>query len=118
MNDRIALGKRGEEIAARHLSGRGARILARNFACTCGELDIIAVMGESVLFVEVKSRIGESGLIQALGRRQIARLKRMARIFLRQAGLCGKDYGFWVVYVLFSDPADRTPRLITVENPF
>ena len=68
MNHRTRLGKRGEEIVAGHLAGRGMRILARNFHCRHGELDIVAAREGTVIFVEVKTRIGATGLNQALGR--------------------------------------------------
>jgi putative endonuclease len=118
MSDHIELGKRGEEAVARRLAGQGYRILARNFACPTGELDIVAGKDASVLFVEVKSRIGEGGLNQALGPRQIVRLKRMARIFLRLAGLWESDYAFCVAYVLFRSPSDPAPRIIVNKDPF
>lgn len=118
MNHRTRLGKRGENIVAGHLAGRGMRILARNFHCRHGELDIVATCEKAVIFVEVKTRIGATGLNQALGRAQIGRLKCMARIFLRRARLCDRDYGFWVVYVVFSNAEDTRPRLEILENPF
>jgi putative endonuclease len=53
---RISTGKRGEEIAAAHLSGAGYRIIERNYRCLFGEIDIVAEEGETLVFVEVKSR--------------------------------------------------------------
>jgi len=50
------LGRRGEEAAARHLASRGLRILERGFRCRAGEIDIVARDGETLVFVEVKSR--------------------------------------------------------------
>lgn len=51
-----ARGDIGEEYAARWLCRRGCRILARNYAMRGGELDIVALSGETLLFVEVKTR--------------------------------------------------------------
>lgn len=51
-----AAGKRGEEIAAAYLKGRKFRIIERNFSCQCGEIDIIAREGDTLVFVEVKTR--------------------------------------------------------------
>jgi putative endonuclease len=118
MNHRTRLGKRGEDIVAGHLTRRGMRILARNFHSRHGELDIVAAREKTVIFVEVKTRIGVTGLNQALGRAQIGRLKCMARIFLRCARLCERDYGFWIVYVVFRHADDPHPRLVILENPF
>lgn len=54
--DRIALGRRGERIAERHLRRRGYRILARNFRAAGAEIDLVALDGETLVFVEVKTR--------------------------------------------------------------
>jgi len=50
------LGDRGEDLAARFLRGNGYRILARNYRCPRGEIDLIARDGEIVVFVEIKGR--------------------------------------------------------------
>ncbi len=52
----MKLGARGERIAARTLKRGGYRILARNFTCPAGELDLIALDDDTVVFVEVKTR--------------------------------------------------------------
>lgn len=52
----LALGRRGEEAAARFLYARGYDILERNWQCFAGEADIIAKDGSCLVFVEVKTR--------------------------------------------------------------
>jgi putative endonuclease len=54
--DRIALGRRGERIAERHLRRKGYRILERNFRGAGAEIDLVAMDGETLVFVEVKTR--------------------------------------------------------------
>jgi len=54
----IALGPRGEAIARRYLRRRGYLILARNFRAAGAEIDIVALDGETLVFVEVKAREG------------------------------------------------------------
>ncbi len=56
MDQRKELGKRGEETAADYLAGKGYRIIDRNYKCRVGELDIIAMEGETLIFIEVKTR--------------------------------------------------------------
>ena len=51
-------GTWGEEVACRHLQGKGYEILERNFRCRTGELDIVARIRNTICFVEVKSRKG------------------------------------------------------------
>lgn len=50
------LGARGERIAARSLKRSGYRIVARNYRCPVGEIDLIALDGDTLVFVEVKTR--------------------------------------------------------------
>jgi len=54
--ERLALGRWGEEAASRFLQGRGYRILARNLRTPVGEIDIVARRRRLLLFVEVKTR--------------------------------------------------------------
>lgn len=59
MRNRFEKGYSGgfaEEIVARHLQKQGYKIIERNYRCPTGEIDIIAMKGEYVCFVEVRSR--------------------------------------------------------------
>ncbi len=51
-----SLGEVGESIAATFLKGLRFTIVERNFRCKCGEIDIIAREGKTIVFVEVKTR--------------------------------------------------------------
>jgi len=53
-------GQQGEEQAARFLENKGYTILARNFSMPQGELDLVAVHGSTLVFVEVKARAYEA----------------------------------------------------------
>src|SRR5690242_20228392 len=55
---RVLLGKTGEELACRELERRGYAILARRYRRRHGELDIVAIDGGTIVFVEVKTREG------------------------------------------------------------
>ncbi|MCU1672157.1 MAG: hypothetical protein JWN77_270 [Frankiales bacterium] len=50
------LGDYGEDLAAAHLAAAGYEVLARNWRCRDGELDLVARDGDAVVFVEVKTR--------------------------------------------------------------
>ncbi len=52
-------GRRAEDIASRHLKRNGYQILERNFGNKFGEIDIIAKDNETLVFVEVKAKVGE-----------------------------------------------------------
>ncbi len=56
MPHNISIGKRGEDEALRVLKKNGYRILERNYRCRYGEVDLIARDGDTIVFVEVKTR--------------------------------------------------------------
>jgi putative endonuclease len=57
--DRKELGMRGEDEATRLLKNKGYKILDRNYRCRFGEIDIVAREGDTIAFVEVKTRGSE-----------------------------------------------------------
>jgi putative endonuclease len=57
---RQKLGKTGESLASSYLQRQGYRIIQRNFKARYGEIDIICVKEETLVFVEVKTRIGHA----------------------------------------------------------
>src|SRR4029079_7192088 len=73
---RQALGKHGEDLACREHERRGYAIVARGYRCRGGEIDIIARDGETIVFVEVKTREdlafgGGADAVTAFKRRRI-----------------------------------------------
>ena len=56
MTNRTSVGLYGERVAVRHLLAAGYAILARNWRCRYGEVDVVASRGDTVVFVEVKCR--------------------------------------------------------------
>src|SRR5436309_10400275 len=79
--DRVILGKAGEDLACRELERRGYAIVARRYRVRGGELDIIARDGATLVFVEVKARIGHefgeaAEAVTVLKQRRIAQLAR------------------------------------------
>jgi putative endonuclease len=78
---RKALGDFGERLAARHLSERGLQILARNYRCEDGELDIIAAAGEVLVGCEVKTRrsLRYGSPLEAVDRLKVDRVHRLTR---------------------------------------
>ena len=111
-HDRVALGKTGEDLACRELEGRGYAILARRYRRRGGELDIIARDGQTLVFVEVKTREGrEHGdgveAVTPLKRRRITQL---ALDYVARNGLTECPCRFDVVSILF----DRSGPTIEV----
>lgn len=79
------LGRRGEEMAAQYLVDQGLKILARNWRCSEGELDIVATDGQqTVVFCEVKTRSGEGfgSPLEAVTRAKRQRIRRLAFLWM------------------------------------
>lgn len=83
---RAELGALGEQLAVDHLCGHGWAILARNWRCRYGELDVIVTDPgkRTVVFVEVKTRSGDGfgGLAYAVPPEKVRRLRRLAGAWL------------------------------------
>lgn len=80
MRAKDGVGRYGERVAVRVLQDLGMRVLARNWRCELGELDIVALDGDEVVAVEVKTR--SSGRFghpaEAVTADKLARLRRLA----------------------------------------
>jgi len=81
---RHSLGAAGERFAAEHLERLGWRIVARRFRTRHGELDLVAVDGDTLVFVEVKTRRGAGRPWDALHERKRGQVRRMAVSFLAE----------------------------------
>lgn len=103
-----ALGRRGEDIAQRFLQRAGFIIVDRNYrmASGGGEVDLIGWEGDTLVFVEVKSRqTDEYGAPdRAIGPGKLSSLMRAAREYTRHAEVSWEKVRFDVVNVVFSAP--------------
>ena len=99
--EKQAKGARGEESAAGFLRVQGYRILERNYRCPLGEVDIIARDGNTIVFVEVKTRTSERfGSPQAaIGPQKQKRMTAIALYYLKGQGWLGKPARFDVAAV-------------------
>jgi len=116
---RRALGKLGEAAAAAYLQRNGVRILAANFACAAGEIDLIGREREALLFVEVKTRTSEAfgPPHLAVHQRKQRQIVRVAQWFLAERRMPETACRFDVVAVTFP-PGEETPRIHWVRNAF
>jgi putative endonuclease len=76
------LGRLGERLAAEHLERRGCSIVARNHRTRHGEIDLIALDGDTMVFVEVKTRRGRGDPWDALHDAKRSQVRRMAAAYL------------------------------------
>ena len=99
---RRAVGAYGERLAERHLVAQGLVVLARNWRCAEGEVDLILRDGENVVFCEVKTRRGDAygTPAEAIGPVKVRRLRRLAVLWLTQSGVRPQEVRFDVVSVL------------------
>lgn len=82
------LGSKGEDIAAGYLKKKGYKIITRNYKTNAGEIDIIAQHGETVVFIEVKTRADYSfGYpYEAVHYRKREKLKNLALLYMKKIG--------------------------------
>ena len=98
-------GVRGERAAARYLKSHGFRILARNYSCPAGEVDLVALDGATLVFVEVKTRADESfaSAESAVNRAKRAHLCRAAQYYIRHKRAHDRPARFDVIAVVMPD---------------
>ena len=82
---RYHTGLWGEFIATIVLSLKGYRILARRYKTHCGEIDLVAVRGDTVCFVEVKARATLEAAEASITRRQSERIRRAAGLWIARS---------------------------------
>jgi putative endonuclease len=90
-----ALGNTGEGLAVAWYEARGYEVLARNWSCRDGELDIVLRLGRLHVFCEVKARTsGAFGLpAEAVGPRKQARVRRLAALWFAELSRGGGSGG-------------------------
>jgi putative endonuclease len=83
---RRARGAAGEDAAAAMLAALGYRLLERNFRTKYGELDIVAVDRKTLVFCEVRARVGRDAIayaLESIGPGKRLQLRKMAREWFR-----------------------------------
>jgi putative endonuclease len=113
------LGQRGEAAAARYLRRRRYKILARGHRFRLGELDLVALDGRTIVFVEVKTReSAEAGHpSEAVDRPKQRKLTQMAQSFLKRHRLVDYPARFDVIGITWP-PGQRRPTIEHISNAF
>lgn len=117
-NERIFLGKRGEETAARFLKRQGLKVIKQNYRCRLGEIDIIAKDGNELVFIEVKTRssVTFGSPAHAVDRRKQGQIIKAAQTYLMETRLHNSPARFDVVAIQFQN--DMNPRIEHIRNAF
>ena len=98
---RYRRGHLSEWIAAAFLTAKGYRILARRWKSPGGEIDLIAVRGKRLAFVEVKYRLTREEAEASITTRQRSRIRRGASLWLaRHPAYQAHDVGFDLLFLL------------------
>ncbi|MHB8156268.1 MAG: YraN family protein [Desulfocucumaceae bacterium] len=83
--ERITLGRAGEDAAVKYLKKKGMRVLHRNYWCRLGEIDIVAMDGPYMVFVEVRTKAGGAfGLAQeSITKKKIHKIRQVASCYIQ-----------------------------------
>jgi putative endonuclease len=113
------LGRRGEREAEKFLKRLGYRIIARSQRSRLGEIDLVAVDGRTIVFVEVKTRRSDQAghPAEAVGPAKQQQLTRVALGYLRRHDLLEYAARFDVVAITWSADS-RRPTIEHIKNAF
>jgi putative endonuclease len=117
-DDRQAVGRWGEDAAARYLQERGYVVLERNYRAGHAEIDLVAGRDGGIVFVEVKTRSSHSFAYpeDAVTPRKQAHLLDAAQAYLEAHPDCGETWQFDVLAI--ERRPGREPEITHFENVF
>ena len=102
----LEVGKLGEKLATKHLKTKGYKLIARNWECRVGEIDLILIDNGELVFVEVKTRVysatAEKYLLDNINRKKKLKLATLANVYLKQKRISDKKHRFDVLGVLIN----------------
>jgi putative endonuclease len=96
------VGRAGEDAAARVYLDHGYRLVARNWRCRIGELDLIVRRGDTLVVCEVKARRGArfGGGYEAVDGRKQQKLRAVAEVYLQRSAITTEQVRFDVARVV------------------
>lgn len=113
-SSRRDLGDFGERVAKAHLEAKGYTILATNFRTRECQVDIVAQLGDTVAFVEVKTRRGDAmgSALEAIDGRQAERLLLAADLFAQDRADLPEGRRIDLIAI----DLDRSGRVVSVQH--
>lgn len=101
----MELGKKGELLAKRYLEKEDYKILETNFRTRYGEIDVIALYENEIVFIEVKARssIAHGLPCEAVNRNKQMKIRRVAGYYLLVSGNNGRNCRMDVIEILITD---------------
>ena len=99
--ERLDLGRWGEDLALKKVTKLGYRCVARNYRCPLGEVDLIARDGDTLVFIEIKTRRGRSleYAKEAVNKRKRRQLSMVALAYMKSNGFENARARFDVVVI-------------------
>ncbi|AFM34503.1 MULTISPECIES: YraN family protein [Stutzerimonas] len=118
MSDSQSSGRSAEALALRHLCDQGLRLLTRNWSCRSGELDLVMLDGDTVVFVEVRYRryAAWGGALESIDARKQQKLIKAAQLFLQKESRWARSPCRFDVVAITS--AGQTENLNWIRNAF
>jgi putative endonuclease len=115
---RVDVGRTGEAATLGHYRGAGYRMIAQNWRCPLGEIDLVFTKGPLVVFCEVKARTGSAlgGPFESVNWKKQRKLRMLAEAFLAASGLRPEEVRFDVASVTLG--ASGRPSIFVFENAF
>jgi len=115
--ERIELGKYGEGLALKKVKRLGYKKIIRNYRCPLGEVDLIAKDGDSLVFIEIKTRKGRSIAYakEAVNARKRRQISKVALHYLKSNNCCEAKARFDVVAVSLEGGESRVE---VIKNAF
>ncbi|MFY0542819.1 YraN family protein [Brevibacillus sp. H7] len=116
---RKQLGQKGESVAERFLQSKGYQTVARNVRSRHGEIDLIAMDGDTLVFVEVRTRSGFAygTPTESVTWRKRRKLQELALAYLQNCSQPVKHFRFDVIGIVYV-PAALQPRIDHIIHAF
>lgn len=113
-DENILIGKRGERLARDYLREKGYQIIATNYRCVFGEIDIIAKIGDLIVFVEVKTRQSDrfGAPYEAVNWVKFDKFSRSAQLWSSQYNMGNLSQRLDIISIVLSDP----PKIEHLQN--
>jgi len=115
--ERLELARLGEALALKAVKELGYKRLVSNYRCSLGEIDLIAQDGDTLVFVEIKTRKGRSVAYakEAVNQRKQRQISKVALAYMKQYGYEDVKARFDVVAVSLTQDG---PNIEVIKNAF
>ncbi|PID58525.1 YraN family protein [candidate division KSB3 bacterium] len=117
--ERVKIGKKGEQLAYEYILRQGYTVLERNFRCKLGEIDLIAGDRNMVVFLEVRTKSSTAcgPAYNSVTPRKQQHVKRTALFYIAQRNLVNTQFRFDVIGITLN-LSNGTHTLDHIQNAF